>query len=57
MRYFDGATKVGAIDFATNGYGMPWGASRSWSNVVGYATNNNTHNGNGWFDTSCLISP
>ena len=49
VRYEDGVAQITATDFSSNGFGLPWGQQRSWSNGSGYDTN--SHNGNGWVDT------
>jgi len=49
VRYFDGVVKIVGRDLESDGYGVPWGQTRSWTNGVGYAVN--TTNGNGWVVT------
>ena len=51
MRYFDGVASFSVTDFATTGFNIPWGQSRTWSNVVGFSNANNNPNGYGWLDT------
>jgi hypothetical protein len=40
---------LAATDLHSDGFGTPWGQTRSWSNGPGYATGGD--NGNGWVDT------
>jgi YD repeat-containing protein len=48
VRYSDGVARVSSTDLGSDGYGMTWGQSRSWSNGSGYA--NGSANGSGWVD-------
>jgi RHS repeat-associated protein len=49
VRYNDGVVRVATTDLEADGFGMPWGQTRSWSNGPGYATG--SANGSGWVDT------
>lgn len=56
MRYFDGDVKLGSTDLTSDGFGTPWGQTRSWSNISGYAAIGIAgiplgYNGNGWVDS------
>jgi RHS repeat-associated protein len=59
VRYFDGTVAMSTTDLTSDGFGVPWTQSRSWSNTPGYAgvalTQYGgaplTYNGNGWVDT------
>ena len=48
VRYADGVVQIGAADLSSDGFGVPWGQSRSWTNGPGYAAGGD--NGNGWVD-------
>ena len=52
VRYVDGVVSVEARDLISDGFGMPWGYSRQWTNNAGYvsanAVGNGALNGNGW---------
>ncbi len=49
VRYADGAVTIAATDLMSDGFGMPWGQTRTWTNAPGYAAA--TTNGVGWVDT------
>jgi RHS repeat-associated protein len=49
VRYFDGVARIATTDVSSDGYGLPWGQTRSWSNGTGYS--NGSVNGTGWVDT------
>jgi hypothetical protein len=49
VRYGDGVVKLAETDLHSDGFGFPWGQTRSWTNGPGYATNSD--NGPGWVDT------
>ena len=49
VRYADGVVRIAATDLSSDGFGTPWGQTRSWTNGLGYATGGD--NGNGWVDT------
>jgi RHS repeat-associated protein len=49
VRYADGVVRIAATDLHSDGFGTPWGQTRSWSNGPGYATGSD--NGSGWVDT------
>ncbi|HEY8503636.1 MAG TPA: hypothetical protein VIL46_03585, partial [Gemmataceae bacterium] len=36
VRYADGVVRMGVTDLAAQGFGLPWGHSRSWTNWRGY---------------------
>jgi RHS repeat-associated protein len=38
--YFDGTVRLDTTDLASDGFGTPWGVTRSWTNGVGYAQGN-----------------
>jgi RHS repeat-associated protein len=40
VRYSDGAVSVVSQDLTSNGFGMPWGITRSWTNAPGYSMPN-----------------
>ncbi len=46
VRYFDGAVQHEVTDLLSNGFGMPWGHTRGWTNQPGYVSD--VPNGNGW---------
>jgi RHS repeat-associated protein len=48
IRYADGAVLLPATDLSSAGYGTPWGQSRAWANLSGYA--NWSWNGFGMVD-------
>src|SRR5207248_1581684 len=53
VRYFDGTVNLTSTDLISDGFGAPWGQTRSWSNTVGYAATDLNgrplgYNGNGW---------
>jgi RHS repeat-associated protein len=37
VRYFDGTVKLTTADLESDGFGVPWGQTRSWTNGPGYA--------------------
>ena len=37
VRYFDGTLQLTNDDLGSDGFGVPWGQTRSWSNSTGYA--------------------
>jgi hypothetical protein len=41
--------ELAETDLHSDGFGVPWGQTRAWTNGPGYATNSD--NGNGWVDT------
>jgi hypothetical protein len=49
VRYADGVVTIAETDLHSDGFGFPWGQTRSWTNGPGYATGSD--NGNGWVDT------
>lgn len=49
VRYFDGTVAIGATDLQSNGFGIPWGQTRSWTNAAGYEAT--AVNGIGWVGT------
>jgi hypothetical protein len=49
VRYNDGVAQITAQDLMSNGFGDPWGLTRSWSNNSAYSLH--SFNGNGWVDT------
>ena len=49
VRFADGVIQLGTADLTSDGFGLPWGQARSWSNGPGYAAGGD--NGNGWVDT------
>jgi hypothetical protein len=49
VRYADGVATVAATDLHSDGFGFPWGQTRSWTNGPGYAAGGD--NGSGWVDT------
>jgi RHS repeat-associated protein len=51
IRYFDGAIKLNTSDLASNGFGTPWGQTRSWASNPAYAPPTISPNGHGWIDT------
>jgi len=59
VRYFDGTAVLHATDLTSDGFGVPWSQTRSWSNAPGYAAvalpnyggQPLNYNGNGWVDT------
>jgi hypothetical protein len=44
IRYFDGVVQLAMGDLESDGFGVPWGQNRTWTNGVGYYVKNN----NGW---------
>jgi RHS repeat-associated protein len=48
VRFNDGVVRYGETDLESDGFGIPWGQTRSWTNGVGYA--NGQYNGWGWVD-------
>jgi YD repeat-containing protein len=46
VRYSDGLVKIATTDLSSDGFGFPWGQTRSWSNDVGFGSSG--VNGNGW---------
>ena len=52
VRFADGVIQLGTADLTSDGFGLPWGQARSWSNGPGYAAGGD--NGNGWVDTERL---
>jgi hypothetical protein len=59
VRYFNGTVAMSTTDLTSDGFGAPWGQTRSWSNTPGYAGvalsfyggQPLTYNGKGWVDT------
>jgi hypothetical protein len=49
VRYADGVATIAATDLHADGFGFPWGQTRTWTNGPGYATGSD--NGSGWVDT------
>jgi hypothetical protein len=49
VRYADGVVNIAQTDLHSDGFGFPWGQTRSWTNGPGYAAGSD--NGNGWVDT------
>jgi hypothetical protein len=49
VRYADGVVTIAETDLHSDGFGFPWGQTRSWTNGPGYA--DGSDNGNGWVDT------
>jgi len=49
INYFNGVVQLSSTELFSNGFGMPWGQTVSWTNGAGYATK--TNNGNGIVDT------
>jgi RHS repeat-associated protein len=49
VRYADGVVRIAETDLHSDGFGFPWGQTRSWTNGPGYATGSD--NGSGWVDT------
>ncbi len=49
VRYADGVVTIAQTDLHSDGFGFPWGQTRSWTNGPGYATGSD--NGSGWVDT------
>jgi RHS repeat-associated protein len=49
VRYFDGVALIAETDLSSDGFGTPWGQTRSWSNHPGYSFGSS--NGSGWVDT------
>jgi hypothetical protein len=49
VRYADGTVIIAESDLHSDGFGFPWGQTRSWTNGTGYTTG--SVNGNGWVDT------
>src|SRR5260370_15542385 len=37
VRLFDGVVQMTTTDLSSNGFGVPWGVTRSWTNGPGYA--------------------
>lgn len=37
LRYFDGVIQLTTTDISSQGFGSPWGVTRSWTNGPGYA--------------------
>src|SRR5262249_35226707 len=46
VRYSDGTVKLDTCELGSEGFGVRWGHTRSWSNGPGYASTG--YNGNGW---------
>ena len=46
MRYANGEVKIIVQDLSSNGFGVPWGHTRSYSNLLTSQTGGN--NGNSW---------
>ncbi|MCY2931606.1 MAG: cadherin domain-containing protein, partial [Planctomycetota bacterium] len=53
VRLADGTVSLTETDFASNAYGMPWGATRTFTNDPVLSLNK--LNGNGWSDLPYLI--
>ncbi|WP_162668091.1 polymorphic toxin-type HINT domain-containing protein [Gemmata massiliana] len=49
IRYSDGMVIYSTTDLVSDGFGQPWGVSRSWYNLSTYG--NHTDFGNGWVDS------
>src|SRR5262249_22666551 len=49
VRYADGVVTIAETDLHSDGFGFPWGQTRSWTNGPGYAAGSD--NGSGWVDT------
>src|SRR5581483_7290508 len=49
VRYADGVVTIAETDLHSDGFGFPWGQTRSWTNGQGYTQGGD--NGNGWVDT------
>jgi hypothetical protein len=49
VRYFDGVIQLAETDLSSDGFTVPWGQTRSWTNGPGYAAGGS--NGNGWVNT------
>src|SRR5579875_1738968 len=49
VRYADGVVSIAETDLHSDGFGFPWGQTRSWTNGQGYTQGGD--NGNGWVDT------
>lgn len=49
VNYFNGVEQLSTTELSSDGFGMPWGQTVSWTNGPGYATNSD--NGNGIVDT------
>jgi YD repeat-containing protein len=48
IRSFDGTVQVSTSDLSSDGFGVPWGQDRSWTNAPGYASG---PQGNGQVDS------
>jgi YD repeat-containing protein len=46
VRYFDGTVEFATRDLSSEGFGTPWGQTRSWTNAPGYSSAG--FNGSGW---------
>jgi hypothetical protein len=49
VRYHDGVIRISSTDLMANGFGVPWGETRSWTNGPGHTLGSN--HGNGWNDS------
>jgi RHS repeat-associated protein len=49
VRYVDGTTQVGGTDLGSDGFGTPWGQTRTWSNASNYTAGSSM--GNGWLSS------
>lgn len=49
VNYFNGVVQLSTTELSSDGFGMPWGQTVSWTNGAGYASNSD--NGNGIVDT------
>src|SRR5207249_1148055 len=45
VRYANGEIRLSFTDLESDGFGFPWGQTRTWSNMAGYA--NGSYNGVG----------
>jgi YD repeat-containing protein len=51
VRYFDGVALMAETDLSSDGFGTPWGQTRSWSIGPGSTYAYGSWNGEGWVDT------
>src|SRR5260370_30229724 len=49
VRYFDGVVNLSTTDLESDGFGQPWGQTRSWTNTLNASPN--PLNGSGWVIT------
>jgi len=48
IRYADGVIRMDTTDLESDGFGVPWGQTRSWTNGADYVAS--AFNGNGTLD-------